>query len=64
MKNEKFITARKAAGLTQAKLADKAGVNISLIAKIEIGDINPANTTAKNLIAIAKALNVNPEDLI
>lgn len=55
---------RKSANLTQKQLADSAGVNIRLIQKIEGGEADPRNITAKNLIAIADALDVNPKDLI
>lgn len=56
--------ARVAAGLTQKQLAEAAGVNIRLVQKIEGGEVEAANLTAKNLLAIADALVVDPRSLI
>ena len=55
---------RKSAGLTQQQLSDQAGVNVSLIRKLEGGTVITANITAKNLIALADAFGVDPHDLI
>ena len=55
---------RKSAGLTQQQLSDQAGVNVSLIRKLEGGTGITANITAKNLIALADAFGVDPHDLI
>ena len=55
---------RKSAGLTQQQLSDQAGVNVSLIRKLEGGTVISANITAKNLIALADAFGVDPHDLI
>lgn len=55
---------RLSAGLTQKQLADSAGVNVRLIQKVEGGEAKPGNLTAKNLLAIAKALGVSPYELI
>lgn len=57
-------SARKAAGLTQAALAEKAGVNIRQIQKVESGEAAPGNMTARNLLSIADALGVDVRDLI
>ncbi|MFC4699359.1 helix-turn-helix domain-containing protein [Glaciecola siphonariae] len=51
--------ARVAAGLTQAELADKAGVSQNAISKIE----NGTTRKPKDIVAIAKALNVSVEYL-
>lgn len=51
-------TYRKAVGLTQQQLADKSGINIRTIQKIELGEAKIENITAKNLIAIADALDI------
>lgn len=56
--------ARRGAELTQQQLADAAGVNLSLIQKVERGDVDAGNITAKNLLAIASALDVDPMELI
>ena len=61
---ESLQAARKAAGLTQAALAEKAGVNIRQIQKLESGEIEAGNMTVKNLLAIADALGVDVRDLI
>ena len=45
---------RKAAGMTQAQLADKIGVQRSTITNIELGTIKPSVKTA---MAIGEALN-------
>ena len=55
---------RQFRGLTQQQLADAAGVNVSLVRKIEGGTVAIGNITAKNLLALADALNVDPRDLI
>lgn len=55
---------RQSIGFTQKRLADVAGVNIRLIQKIEGGEVESGNLTARNLLAIADALNVDPHDLI
>lgn len=56
--------ARQGAGLTQRQLADAAGVNIRLVQKVEGGDAKAENLTAKNLLALADALGMDPRDLI
>ena len=56
--------ARVAAGFTQQQLADAAGVNIRLVQKVEGGEAKAENLTAKNLLALADALDVDPHDLI
>ncbi len=56
--------ARQAAGLTQQQLADKSGVNIRQIQRVESGSSSAENLTAKNFLALADALGVDPHDLI
>lgn len=55
---------RKAAGLTQAELAKKSGVNLSMIQFYEQGfkDLNKA--AFETGLRIAEALNCDPRDLI
>lgn len=55
---------RRGAGLTQGAVAEKSGVNIRLIQKVEAGECLAGNLTAKNLIAIADALEVDAHSLL
>ena len=59
-----FRELRQAAGLTQAGLAEKSGVNIRQIRKIEAGDIRIGNITLTNAARLAAALGVRIEDLL
>ncbi len=56
--------ARLAAGLTQHQLAEKSGVNVRQIQRVESGTSSAGNLTAKNLLALADALGVDPHDLV
>ena len=56
--------ARIAAGMTQKDLAKASGVNSRQIQRLELGEADAGNLTAKNLLAIADALGVDPHDLI
>ncbi|HXF44368.1 MAG TPA: helix-turn-helix transcriptional regulator [Candidatus Paceibacterota bacterium] len=58
---QKVRTARKKAGLTQEKLAEKSGLHRTYIAGIEIGK---RNVSVKSLEKIAKALDVKPNSLL
>ena len=58
MKNVR--TLRLARGLTQAQLAELAGVNQATISKAERGEMN---TTMETIVAIANALRVEPVEL-
>ena len=60
----KLEWSRRMAGLTQTGLAVKSGVNRRQIQRVEMGDADAGNLTARNLIAIADVLGVNPKDLI
>lgn len=60
----KLEWSRRAEGLTQAKLAEASGVNIRQIQRVELGEAEAGNLTAKNLIAIADALDVDIRRLI
>lgn len=55
---------RRAAGMSQQELADKANVGLRLIQKVEGGESQAGNLTARNLLAIADALGVDPRRLI
>ena len=52
------------ANMTQAELAKKSGVNIRQIQRVELGESDAGNLTAKNLIAIAEVLSVTPKAII
>lgn len=52
------------AGLTQAQLSERSGVNIRQIQRVEGGTSSAGNLTAKNLLAIADAIGVDPRNLI
>lgn len=55
---------RLAAGLTQQQLAAESGVNIRQIQRVESGSSDAGKLTARNLLAIADALGVDPHNLI
>lgn len=55
---------RKKQGLTQTDLANRAGLNIRQIQKIENGEAQTENITLKTIQAIAQALNAKIDDLI
>lgn len=55
---------RKAAGLSQTKLAEAVGVPYRTIQKYENGEADPANMTLGLALKLAEALNVEPADLI
>jgi DNA-binding XRE family transcriptional regulator len=60
----KLLTYRMKAGLTQKQLAEKAGVHVTLISKIERGVAKLRNLTLANAVALADALGVKAEDLL
>ena len=60
----KLEWSRRMAGMTQAELAEKSGVNIRQIQRVEIGEADPGNLTARNLLAIADALGVDIKGLL
>ena len=55
----KLEWSRRVAGMTQAELAEASGVNIRQIQRVELGEAEAGNLTAKNLISIADALHVD-----
>lgn len=55
---------RKKQGLTQTDLANRAGLNIRQIQKIENGEVRTENITLKTMQAIAQVFNVKIDDLI
>lgn len=52
---------REKANLTQAQVADKAGIHVNYFARLERGEVNPS---AEILKSIAKALNVTSSDIL
>jgi transcriptional regulator with XRE-family HTH domain len=52
---------RLSAGLSQEALADRAGLHRTYISSIERGERNVA---LENIVGIAKALGVEPRDLL
>ena len=60
----KLEWSRRVEGITQAQLAEASSVNIRQIQRVELGEAEAGNLTAKNLIAIADALNVDIHRLI
>lgn len=57
---ETFKRLRKATGLSQRELAEKSGISISQIARIETGKIN---STVCTLVVLAKGMGVRPYEL-
>lgn len=55
---------RKAQRITLHQLSDLSGVSVTQIQAAETGKADPGNMTARNLLAIAKALNVDPYELL
>ena len=55
---------RRASGMTQVELAAKTNINIRQIQRVECGESDAGNLTAKNIIALADALRVDVHDLV
>lgn len=53
---------RRIAGLTQGELAKKAGVDVTLISRLERGRRQTASF--ESIVRLARALNLEPEELI
>lgn len=60
----KLEWARRAGGLSLKELSEASGVNIRQIQRVELGESEAGNLTAKNLLAIADALGVELRRLI
>lgn len=60
----KLEWSRRMAELTQAELAKKSGVNIRQIQRVELGEAEAGNLTARNLLSIADALGVDVRELL
>lgn len=55
---------RRIAGMTQAELSKASGVNIRQIQRVELGEADAGNLSAKNIIALADALGVDVRALV
>ena len=55
---------RRMAQMSTTELAKKSGVNMRLIQNIELGTSEAGNMAAKNLLALADAIGVDPKELI
>jgi transcriptional regulator with XRE-family HTH domain len=53
--------AREKAGLTQEQVAEKAGIHVSYVSRIERGKVNPSYDILENL---AKVLKVKSSDFL
>jgi DNA-binding XRE family transcriptional regulator len=60
----KLEWARRMADMTQSELAQKSGIYIRQIQKVESGEIETGNMAAKTLFALADALGVNISELL
>lgn len=60
----KLEWARLGAGMSLAELAAASGVNVRQIQRVELGEAEAGNLTARNLLALADALSADPRDLI
>ena len=58
---EKVRELRRVRGLSQEELAFRAGIHRNYLGGIERGERNPA---LDNIVAIAKALGVDPSELL
>ena len=56
--------ARKIVGLNQRRYALKAGVNLSLVNQLELGNRSLTSCTFPTVAALAAALNLQPQELI
>lgn len=55
---------RLSAGMGQKELAEKSGINVRQIQKVEMFESSAGNLTAKNLLALADALGTDIRLLI
>ena len=64
MNDSKLARLRKERGMTQAQLAEKAGIHPLIISKIERGERSVNNLRLTSALALADALRVDPRQLI
>lgn len=60
----KLEWARLSAGMGQKELSDVSKVNVRQIQRVELGEAEAGNLTARNLLSLADALGVEPRDLL
>ncbi len=60
----KLEWSRLGKGMSQMELSATSGVNVRQIQRVELGEAEAGNLTAKNLLALADALGVDLRDLI
>ena len=60
----KLEWARLGAGMEQKQLSELSGVNVRQIQRVELGESEAGKLSAKNLLALADALGVDPRELI
>lgn len=60
----KLEWARLEAGMTQQDLSAASGVNVRQIQRVELCEAEAGNLTARNLLALADALDVDLRSLI
>lgn len=60
----KLEWARLASGLSQQQLAEESGVNVRQIRRVELDEADAGNLTAKNLLALADVLGVDPREIV
>ena len=60
----KLEWSRRMADMTQSELAQKSGVNIRQIQKVESGEIETGNMAVKTLFALADALGADARELL
>lgn len=60
----KLEWARLAAGMSQKQLAESSSVNLRQIQRVELGEADAGNLTARNILAIADAIGVEVKDLL
>lgn len=60
----KLEWARLGAGVGQKELAERSGVNVRYIQNVELGKSEAGNLTARNILALADTLEVDPKELI
>lgn len=60
----KLEWARLGIGMSQKQLAETSGVNLRQIQRVEWGEAEAGNLTAKNMLAIADAIGVEVRDLL
>jgi transcriptional regulator with XRE-family HTH domain len=61
--NNRIVEIRKSKGITRKQLAAVAGVNFRFLESIEQGRLDLYESSYSRVLAIAKALEVKPEEL-